>query len=138
MDLLDQIVLALKTTFQPPDNATSRQIRLHGLTAWLAGFFCLLLLTLASGFFEKLAPNADLALFYGAAVFVAFGLMTSGCYRALTGRPPAAPPGDYQLCWRRMVLGLAAGLLSLILPCALLLLAALILQRLGIEPNSFF
>ena len=86
MDYFNRVQLSLKTTFNPRDKATALQIRLYGLGAWLIGFIIMVVLCLTIPALERITINNNLGIIYICISFVAFGLMTTGYYRALTGK----------------------------------------------------
>ena len=86
MNYFNRVKLSLKTTFNPPDNATALQIRLYGLGAWLFGFIIVVVLCLIIPAMERIKFANNLGIIYFFISFIAFGLMTTGCYRALTGK----------------------------------------------------
>lgn len=138
MDYLNRVQLALKTTFNPPDNATALQIRLYGLGAWLIGFIILVVLLLSVPVLEKTIISTELAMVYLSISFVAFGLMATGCYRALTGKNTAGNVNDYEVSLARVIKGLISILLSMIIPASIVLVLLYFLQWIGIEPNELF
>ena len=138
MDLFNRVQLSLKTTFNPPDNATARQVRLYGLGAWLIGFIIMLVLCLAIPVLEKIAINMNLGIIYMCICFVAFGLMTTGCYRALTGKKISKNANAYEVSFTRIIMGVASFLLSMTIPLSIAVLFLYVLQWFGIESNQLF
>jgi hypothetical protein len=138
MDYLNRVQLSLKTTFNPPDSATALQIRLYGLGAWLIGFFIMVVLCLTIPVVEKISFNNNLGIIYLCITFVAFGLMTTGCYRALTGKKMVKSVKEYEVSYTRVIIGLASFLLSIMIPASIMLLFFYLLQWIGIEPNRLF
>ena len=64
MDYFNIVQLSLKTTFNPPDNATAPQIRLYGLGAWLIGFIIMIVLCLTIPVLERITINNNLGIIY--------------------------------------------------------------------------
>jgi hypothetical protein len=138
MNYLNTVQLSLKTTFNPPDNASAHQIRLFGLGAWLIGFIIMLVLCLGISVLERIIINTNLGIIYISISFVAFGLMTTGCYRALTGKNTSKKINDYEVSYARVIMGLVYFLLSIMIPISIMLLFLYFLQWIGIEPNKLF
>lgn len=138
MDLLHRVKLSLKTTFNPPDNATARHVRVYGLGAWLIGFIIMVFLSLAIPVLEIIPINANLGIVYMCISFIAFGLMTTGCYRALTGKRISKNINDHEVSFTRVIMGVVSFLLSLTIPVSIIVLFLYFLQWLGIEPNKLF
>ena len=138
MDYLNRVQLSLKTTFNPPDNATALQIRLYGLGAWLIGFIIMVVLCLTIPLLERITINDNLGIIYLSIYFVAFGLMATGCYRALTGKKTSKNVDDYEVSYTRVIMGVVSFLLSLMIPVSIMLLFLYFLQWMGIEPNKLF
>jgi hypothetical protein len=74
MNYFNRVQLSLKTTFNPPDNATARQIRLYGLGGWLIGFIIMVVLCLTIPILERMTIDSNLGIIYISICFVAFGL----------------------------------------------------------------
>ena len=138
MDLFDRVQLSLKTTFNPPDNATALQIRLYGFGAWLIGFIIMVVLCLTIPVLERIIINNDLGIIYVSICFVAFGLMVTGCYRALTGKKTSKNVDDYEVSFTRVIMGVVSFLLSIMIPASIIVLFLYFLQWIGIEPNKLF
>jgi hypothetical protein len=138
MDYFNRVQLSLKTTFNPPDNATVPQIRLYGLGAWLIGFIIMIVLCLTIPVLERITINNNLGIIYICISIVAFGLMTTGCYRALTGKKTSKNVNEYDVSYTRVILGVVSFLLSIIIPISIMLLVLYFLQWIGIEPNKLF
>jgi hypothetical protein len=138
MDLFNRVQLSLKTTFNPPDDATALQVRLHGLGAWLIGFIIMLVLSLAIPVLEKIAIYTNLGIIYMCISFIAFGLMTTGCYRALTGKKISKNVNAYEVSYTRVIMGVVSFLLSITIPASIMVLFLYFLQWIGIEPNKLF
>jgi len=138
MDLLERAQLSFKMTFNPPDGATSRQIRLYGLGAWIVGFVAIILLSSAGPVIEGLSFETDLEMIYIPCVFVAFGLMVTGCYRTLTGKKTSKHVDDYEVSPVRVIVGVVSMLLSLVIPATLMVGVLYFLQWIGMEPNEMF
>jgi len=138
MDYFTRVQLSLKTTFNPPDNATALQIRLYGLGAWLIGFIIMVALCLTIPVLERITINNNLGIIYVSISFVAFGLMATGCYRALTGKKTSRNVNDYEVSYTRVIMGVVSFLLSIMIPASIMLLFLYFLQWMGIEPNKLF
>lgn len=138
MDLFNRVQLSLKTVFNPPDNASAQQIRLYGLGAWLIGFIIMVVLCLSIPVLERSTVNNNLGIIYISICVVAFGLMTTGCYRALTGKKRSKNVDDYEVSYTRVIIGVMSFLLSIIIPASIMLLFIYFLQWIGIEPNKIF
>ena len=136
MDYFNRVQLSLKTTFNPPDNATALQIRLYGLGAWLIGFIIMVVLCLTIPVLERITINNNLGIIYVSISFVAFGLMATGCYRALTGKKTSRNVNDYEVSYTRVIMGVVSFLLSIMIPASIMLLFLYFLQWMGIEPNK--
>lgn len=136
MDYFKRVQLSLKTTFNPPDNATALEIRLYGLGAWLIGFIIVVVLCLIIPAMERIKLNNNLGIIYFFISFVAFGLMTTGCYRALTGRKISKNLNEYAVSYIRVIIGVVSFLLSMIIPASIMVLVLYFLQWMGIEPNK--
>jgi len=136
MDFFDRVRTSLKITFNQPREATSRQIRLHGLGAWAVGFVSIIVLSFAGPAIDRITFETDLEMIYIPTVLVAFGLMATGCYRALTGKKPSKDMDDYDVSPARIIVGVVSLLLSLMIPAAHIDGALYFLQMLGIEPNQ--
>ncbi|MHA1942282.1 MAG: hypothetical protein ACW97P_11275 [Candidatus Hodarchaeales archaeon] len=106
--------MSLKTTFNPPENATALQVRLYGLGAWLIGFIIMIVLCLTITVLEKIPINTNLGIIYISIFFVAFGLMITGCYRALTGKKISKNVNDYEVSYTRVIMGVMSFLLSIL------------------------
>jgi hypothetical protein len=138
MDYFNRVQLSLKTTFNPPDNASALQIRLYGLGAWLIGFIIMVVLCLTIPALERITINNNLGIIYISISFVAFGLMATGCYRALTGKKTSKNVNDYEVSYTRVIVGVVSFLLSIMIPASIMLLFLYFLQWMGIEPNKLF
>jgi len=138
MDYFNRVQLSLKTTFNPPDNVSALQIRLYGLGAWLIGFFIMVVLCLTIPVLERITINNNLGIIYISISFVAFGLMATGCYRALTGKKTSKNVNDYEVSYTRVIMGVVSFLLSIMIPASIMLLFLYFLQWIGIEPNKLF
>ena len=138
MDYFNRVQLSLKTTFNPPDNATAPQIRLYGLGAWLIGFIIMIVLCLTIPVLERITINNNLGIIYICISIVAFGLMTTGCYRALTGKKTSKNVKEYDVSYIRVIIGVVSFLLSIIIPILIMLLVLYFLRWIGIEPNRLF
>ena len=138
MDYLNRVQLSLKTTFNPPDSATALQIRLYGLGAWLIGFIIMVVLCLTIPVVERISFNNNLGIIYICISFVAFGLMTTGCYRALTGKKRSKSVNEYEVSYTRVIIGVVSFLLSIVIPASIMLLFFNFLHWIGIEPNKLF
>ena len=138
MNYLNVVQLSLKTTFKPPENATAQQIRLYGLGAWLIGFITTVVLSLTISVLERITINNNLGIIYISISFVAFSLMTTGCYRALTGKKTSKNVNDYEISYTRVIMGVVSLLLSFMIPASIMLLFLYFLQWMGIEPNKLF
>ena len=138
MDYFNRVQLSLKTTFNPPDNATARQIRIYGLGAWLIGFIIMVVLCLTIPLLERITINNNLGIIYFFIFLVAFGLMTTGCYRTLTGKKTSKNVNDYEVSYARVIMGVVSFLLSIMIPASIILLLLNFLQGMGIEPNKLF
>lgn len=62
--------------------------------------------------------------------------MATGCFRAITGKNTAGNANDYEVSWVRVIKGLIALLLSIIIPVSMVLALLYFLQGMGIEPNK--
>ena len=111
MNVLNIVQLSFKITFNPPDNATGNQIRLYGLGAWLIGFIIMVVLCWTIPVLERIIIHTDLGTIYICISFVAFGLMTTGCYRALTGKKTSKSVTDYEVSYTRVIMGVVSFLL---------------------------
>ena len=138
MDYLNRVQLSLKTTFNPPDSATALQIRLYGLGAWLIGFIVMVVLCLTIPVVERISFNNNLGIIYICISLVAFGLMTTGCYRALTGKKTSKSVNEYEVSYTRVIIGVVSFLLSIVIPASIMLLFFYFLHWIGIEPNKLF
>ncbi len=138
MDYLNRVQLSLKTTFNPPDSATDLQIRLYGLGAGLIGFIIMVVLCLTIPVVERISFNNNLGIIYICITFVAFGLMTTGCYRALTGKKTSKSVNEYEVSYTRVIIGVVSFLLSIVIPASIMLLFFYFLHWIGIEPNKLF
>jgi len=138
MDYFNRVQLSLKTTFNPPDNVSALQIRLYGLGAWLIGFFIMVVLCLTIPVLERITINNNLGIIYISISFVAFGLMATGCYRALTGKKTSKNVNNYEVSYTRVIMGVVSFLLSVMIPASIMLLFLYFLQWIGIEPNKLF
>ena len=138
MEYFNKVQLSLKTTFNPPDDATALQIRLYGLGAWLIGFIVVIILCLSISVLEKMTIHNNLGIIYICISFVAYGLMTTGCYRALTGKKISKNVHDYEVSGARVIMGVVSFLLSIIIPTSIMVSFLYFLQWLGIEPNKLF
>lgn len=138
MDYFNRVQLSLKTTFNPPDNASALQIRLYGLGAWLIGFIIMVVLCLTIPLLERITIDNNLGIIYISISFVAFGLMATGCYRALTGKKTSKNVNDYEVSYTRVIMGVVSFLLSIMIPTSIMLLFLYFLQWMGIEPNKLF
>ena len=138
MDYFNRVQLSLKTTFNPPNNASALQIRLYGLGAWLIGFFIMVVLCLTIPVLERITINNNLGIIYVSISFVAFGLMATGCYRALTGKKTSKNVNNYEVSYTRVIMGVVSFLLSVMIPASIMLLFLYFLQWIGIEPNKLF
>lgn len=138
MGYFNRVQLSLKTTFNPPDNATALQIRLYGLGAWLIGFIIMVVLCLTIPVLERITINNNLGIIYISIFFVAFGLMATGCYRALTGKKTSKNVNDYEVSYTRVIMGVVSFLLSIMIPASIMVLFLYFLQWIGIEPNKLF
>ena len=137
MDFFDRVQMSLKMTFNPPREATSRQIRLYGLGAWAVGFVAAVVLSSAGPAIDRITFETDLEIIYIPTVLVAFGLMVTGCYRALTGKKTSKSVDDYDVSPARVIVGLVSLLLSLMIPAVILVGLLYALQWIGIEANRF-
>jgi hypothetical protein len=138
MDYFNRVQLSLKTTFNPPENATALQVRLYGLGAWLIGFIIMIVLCLTITVLEKIPINTNLGIIYISIFFVAFGLMITGCYRALTGKKISKNVNDYEVSYTRVIMGVMSFLLSIMIPASIMVIFLYFLQWIGIEPNKLF
>jgi len=138
MNYLNIVQLSLKTTFNPPDNATAHQIRLYGMGSWLIGFIIMVVLSLTVSVLEKIAINNNLGIIYISVLFISFGLMVTGCYRALTGKKSSVNVNEYEVSYIRVIIGVVSFLLSIMIPASIMLLFLYFLQWIGIEPNKLF
>jgi hypothetical protein len=138
MDYFNRLQLSLKTTFNPPENATALQVRLYGLGAWLIGFIIMIVLCLTITVLEKIPINTNLGIIYISIFFVAFGLMITGCYRALTGKKISKNVNDYEVSYTRVIMGVMSFLLSIMIPASIMVIFLYFLQWIGIEPNKLF
>jgi hypothetical protein len=138
MDYFNSVQLSLKTTFNPPDNATALQIRLYGLGAWLIGFIIMVVLCLTTPILQRITINNNLGVIYISISFVAFSLMATGCYRVLTGKKTSKNVSDYEVSFTRIIMGVGSLLLSIMIPTSIMLSFLYFLQWIGIEPNKFF
>ena len=138
MDYFNRVQLSLKTTFNPPDNVSALQIRLYGLGAWLIGFFIMVVLCLTIPVLERITINNNLGIIYISISFVAFGLMATGCYRALTGKKTSKNVNNYEVSYTRVIMGVVSFLLSVMIPASIMLLFLYFLQWIGIELNKLF
>jgi hypothetical protein len=138
MNYFNRVQLSLKTTFNPPDNATSLQIRLYGLGAWLIGFVIVVVLCLIIPAMERIKFNNNLGIIYFFISLIAFGLMTTGCYRALTGKKISKNLNEYEVSYTRVIVGVVSFLLSMIIPASIMVFVLYFLQWMGIEPNKLF
>lgn len=138
MDYFKRVQLSLKTTFNPPDNATALQIKLYGLGAWLIGFIIMVILFLTIPVLERITIINNLGIIYFFISLVAFGLMTTGCYRTLTGKKISKNVNDYEVSYTRVIMGVVSFLLSIMIPASIMLLLINFLQWMGIEPNKLF
>lgn len=138
MDYFNRVQVSLKTTFNPRDNASALQIRLYGLGAWLIGFIIMVVLCLTIPVLERITINNNLGIIYICISFVAFGLMTTGCYRALTGKKTSKNVNDYEVSYIRVIMGVVSFLLSIMIPASIMVLLLYFLQWMGIEPNKLF
>ena len=136
MNYFNRVQLSLKTTFNPPDNATALQIRLYGLGAWLIGFIIVVVLCLIIPAMERIKFNNNLEIIYFFISLIAFGLMTTGCYRALTGRKISKNLNEYAVSYILVIMGVVSFLLSMIIPASIMVLVLYFLQWMGIEPNK--
>ena len=130
--------LSLKTTFNPPDNATAHQIRLYGLVSWLIGFVTMVVVSLSIPVLEKITISNKLGIICISIFFVSFSIMVTGCYRALTGKKTSINVNDYEVSYIRVMTGLVFYLLSIMIPISIMLLFLYFLQWIGIEPNKLF
>ena len=138
MNYLNLVQKSLRTTFSPPDHASSSQIRLYGLGAWIIGFLIVVALCWAIPVLERLIININLGIIYACISIVAFGLMTTGCFRALTGKKMSGKTDDQAVSFTRVIMGLVSFLLSITIPISIMLLFLYFLQWIGIEPNTLF
>jgi hypothetical protein len=138
MNYLNIVQLSLKTTFNPPDNATAHQIRLYGLGAWIIGFLAMVVLSLTISVLEKTTLTNNFGIIYICVYFVSFGLMVIGCYRALTGKKTSIKVNEHEVSSIRVIVGVLSYLLSIMIPISIILLFLYFLQWIGIEPNKFF
>ena len=138
MDYFNSVQLSLKTTFNPPDNATALQIRLYGLGAWLIGFIIMVVLCLTTPILQRITINNNLGIIYISISFVAFSLMATGCYRVLTGKKTSKKVSDYEVSFTRIIMGVGSLLLSIMIPTSIMLSFLYFLQWIGIEPNKIF
>jgi len=138
MNYFNRVQLSLKTTFNPPDNATALQIRLYGLGAWLIGFIIVVVLCLIIPAMERIKFNNNLGIIYFFISLIAFGLMTTGCYRALTGKKISKNLNEYEVSFTRVIVSVVSFLLSMIIPASIMLLVLYFLQWMAIEPNRLF
>jgi len=130
--------MSLLTVFNPPDAATSRQIRLYGAGAWLIGLVSLVVLSLAAPVLERIPFETDLKMIYIPTLLVAFGLMVTGCYRALTGKKTSKNVEDHEVSYARVIIGVMSVLLSLLIPATIVVACLYFVQWIGIEPNKIF
>jgi hypothetical protein len=138
MDYFNRVQLSLKTTFNPPDNATALQIRLYGLGAWLIGFIIMVVLCLTTPILQRITINNNLGVIHISISFVAFSLMATGCYRVLTGKKTSKNVNDYEVSFTRIIMGVGSLLLSIMIPTSIMLSFLYFLQWIGIEPNKLF
>ena len=138
LNYLKRIEVAIKTTFNPPNDATSKQIRVYGLAAWLIGLIAMLIITIATPLLERVTPGRGLGIVFLAVSLVAYGLMATGCYRALTGKKESQAHNPYEVSFLRIIVGLVSVILSITIPATILVLFLYFLQWIGIEPNKLF
>lgn len=129
------VKIALKSTFNPPEDATSKQIRIYGLGAWLIGFVLAIINNL---FFIYVTKNDDslgiIIHFILLLSLVAAVLMVSGCYRTLTGKKDYKGDDNHiSASFARIIIGMVAYVLAIAIPLAIFLLVIYILQWAGIE-----
>lgn len=87
---------------------------------------------------ERITINNNLGKFYFFISLVAFGLMTTGCYRTLTGKEISKNVNNYEVSYTRVIMGVVSFLLSIMIPASIMLLLINFLQWMGIEPNKLF
>jgi hypothetical protein len=138
MTLFDKVQSSLKTAFNPSENATARQIRFSGFGAWVIGFLIMVVLCWAISVLERIISNTNLGIVYISITVVAFGLMTTGCYRTLTGKKTSKITNDYEVSYTRVIKGVVSFILSTMIPTSIMLLFLYFLQWMGIEPNTLF
>jgi hypothetical protein len=138
MNLFNLVQMSLKTTLNPPGNATASQIRIYGLGAWFVGFFIMVILCWAIAVLEKEINHFNLGIIYACIAIIAFGLMTTGCYRVLSGKKTSENLNASSISFARIVVGGVSFLLSLMIPISIMLLFLYFLQWIGIEPNTLF
>ena len=98
----------------------------------------MLFLTIATPLLARATPGRGLGIVFLAVCLVAYGLMATGCYRALTGKKQSQAHDPYEVSFLRIILGLVSVILSMVIPATILVLFLYFLQWIGIEPNKLF
>lgn len=136
--LLKKVELSLKTTFNPPDTSSAKQIRIYGLIAWLVGFLIMIVNTVAFSVIDRIIDIGTLRLVFVAISLVATGFMVSGFYRFLTGKKEPKSESAYEISLYRVGLVFISMILSIAIPVMIIVLILYYLQSIGIEPNKLF
>ncbi|MBI5479609.1 MAG: hypothetical protein HY906_12165 [Deltaproteobacteria bacterium] len=122
---------ALSHTLRVPPAATPRQVRVDGLIASAVGLVVVLAGTLGAMLLERYGPTQGLTVGFGrvmlALVFVGYGFLIIGGYRAVTGRHPASEHHDSLSSLRRIVTGVVVVIIAFALFYGLLLLVGLVM-----------
>jgi hypothetical protein len=136
--LLKMVELSLKTTFNPPDTSSTKQIRINGLIAWLVGFLIMIVNTMAVSIIYRIMNIGSLGLVFFAISLAAVGFMVSGFYRFLTGKKEQKSENEYEISLYRVGLVFISLILSITIPVMIIGLILYYLQSIGIEPNKLF
>jgi hypothetical protein len=115
----------LSRTLHVPPEATTREVRVDGLIAAVVGLVVVLAGTLGAMTLEKIALTVGFGRAMLVLVFVGYGLLVIGGYRALTGRHPAHEQHDAMSSIRRIGTGILVVCLAFALLFGLLLLVGL-------------
>ncbi len=113
---------ALQHTLRVPPQATAREVRVNGGIAVAVGLVVIIGSALIAAALEKVTMTVGFGRLMLAVIFVGYGLIIIGGYRALTGRHPAAEQHDALSSLRRIGTGIFVVVAAFGLLLALLLI----------------
>jgi hypothetical protein len=134
----EMLETSLSTTFNPPEKASSKQIRIYGLASWLFGLVSMIVIMIFNFGVPSLMKYRFVALSTIILYFISFCLMITGCYRVLTGRSKSVEVDKYEISFSRILLGVMAYFISVGLPATIILMFLYFLQWIGIDPRQLF